>query len=171
MLQGNFLHANPHDPEGVVSSILQPWVTQTGLRHQGVLMSAMRGCDTAPRHDPSKLVQRLLRGAVLESHCGRAAKSVSYIVVEPDVTVWWKAVNAFVRSWDHYPNHYVIHFIHAVEIIGFYGPKESPVFCNRWRILYCKAVYLLHFNPETKEQLDNRLNADEAEFTRLQQER
>lgn len=31
-------------------SIIQPWVENIGLRHQGVLVSAMRGCDTAPRH-------------------------------------------------------------------------------------------------------------------------
>ena len=37
---------------------------ELGLRHQGVLISAMRGCDTAPRSDPSKVIQRILRGAV-----------------------------------------------------------------------------------------------------------
>jgi hypothetical protein len=69
-------------------SILQSWVEKLGLRHQGVLVSAMRGCDLAPRHDPSKLAQRLLRGAVLEPHCGRVVKPVSYIVVEPDEIKW-----------------------------------------------------------------------------------
>ena len=148
--------------------ILQPWVETLGLRHQGVLVSAMRGCDIAPRHDPSKLMQRLLRGAVLEPHCGRAVKPVSYIVVEPDPKLWWQTVDAFSGSWDHYPNHYIVHVIHAAEIIGYYGPTDAPVFATRWRDFYFRAVHILHMNPETREQLDTRLNADEEAFGKLQ---
>jgi hypothetical protein len=63
----------------------------------------------------------------------------------------------------------VVHFIHAVEIIGYYGPFEQPVWSERWTALYEKATHILHFNPESKEQLDKRLNADEEAFGRLQQ--
>lgn len=96
-------------------SIIQAWVENIGLRHQDVLISAMRGCDTAPRYDPSKLVQRLLRGAVLEPHCGRTGKPMTCIMVEPDHDKWWEIAYPFLRSWDHYPNHYVMHFIHAAD--------------------------------------------------------
>jgi hypothetical protein len=149
-------------------SILQPWVEELGLRHQGVLVSAMRGCDLAPRHDPSKLAQRLLRGAVLEPHCGRMVKPVSYIVVEPDEKKWHDTMNAFVSSWDHYPNHYVMHFIQAAEIIGYSAPLFAPCFAERWKYLYEQCANILHLNAETKEQLDHRLNADEEAFGRMQ---
>lgn len=151
-----------------MTSILQPWIERLGLRHQGVLVSAMRGCDLAPRHDPSKLAQRLLRGAVLEPHCGRFVKPVSYIVIEPDIKIWRDTMDAFISSWDHYPNHYVMHFIQAVEIIGYHGPVMSPVFADRWFQLYIKTANILHLNPESKEQLDQRLNADEQAFGELQ---
>lgn len=149
-------------------SILQAWVEALGLRHQGAIVSAIRGCDVAPRHDPSKLAQRLLRGAVLEPHCGRAVKPVSYIVIEPDQRKWQETMNAFNGSWDHYPNHYVVHFVHAAEIIGYYGPADAPVFAERWLEFYYRAVHILHFNPETRTQLDDRLNADEQAFGQLQ---
>ena len=44
-----------------MAGIMQEWTQIIGMRHQGVLVSAMRGCDLAPRHDPSKFAQRLLR--------------------------------------------------------------------------------------------------------------
>jgi hypothetical protein len=151
--------------------ILLPWVEQLGLRHQGVLVSAMRGCDTAPRHDPSKLVQRLLRGAVLTPHIGKYGNPKTYIQIEPNEEKWWEALNGFLRNWDHYPNHYVIHFVHATEIIGYHGPVDSPVFSNRWERVYLASVHALHMQPETKEQLDARLNANEEEFFAQQEYR
>jgi hypothetical protein len=150
-------------------TVMQPWTWEIGLRHQGVLVSAMRGCDLAPRHDPSKVAQRLLRGAVLTPHCGRFANPKTYIAVEPDETKWWEHVKTFITSWDHYPNHYVVHFIHAVEIVGYLGPPIDPVYSDRWRALYYSACKILHLNPETPLQLDERLNADEATFYARQQ--
>jgi hypothetical protein len=151
------------------NSILQPWVESLGLRHQGVIVSAMRGCDNAERDDASKKIQRLLRGAVLESHCGRSVKPASYIMTEPDANAWQAMVKPFIDSHDHYPNHYVLHFLHACEIIGYHGPRDEPVYSDRWRGVYFTLCYKFHINPETKEQLDQRLNADEIEFARLQQ--
>lgn len=149
-------------------SILQDWVTELGLRHQGVLMSAMRGCDLAPRHDPSKIAQRILRGAVLIPHAGRFANPASYITFERDELKWWAMISPFLESWDHYPNHYVVHFIHAAEIIGYYGPADYPVYAPRWEKVYLNACHKLHLNPESREQLDDRLNADEEKFKERQ---
>lgn len=154
-----------------MKSVLQDWVMELGLRHQGVLLAAVgRGCDTAIRHDPSKLAQRLLRGSLLNAHSGREVKPVSYIVVETDEAIWNATMLAFVNSWDHYPNHYVVHFVHACEIIGYYGPKDDPVWRYRWRSLYERICRVLHVNPETKLQLDERLNADEVAFGKMQVE-
>lgn len=149
-------------------SIMQPWTMEIGLRHQGVLVSAMRGCDMAPRHDPSKLAQRVMRGAVLEPHCGRFANPASYITIMPHETSWKEAMTPFLESWDHYPNHYVMHFVHATEIIGFCGPEGDPVYRDRWQWFYFNACHKLHLNPETPLQLDARLNADEELFRQRQ---
>jgi hypothetical protein len=154
-----------------VTSILQPWVENLGLRHQGVLMSAMRGCDVAPRHDPSKLIQRLLRAAVLVPHTGKYGNPKTYITIEPVENYWWGTANDFLRNWGHYSKHYVMHFIRATEIIGYHGPDELPVVAYRWKDFYMKSVNVFHLQPETKEQLDTRLNADEDTFYAQQENR
>ena len=152
-------------------SVLQDWVMNLGLRHQGVLVSAMRGCDVAPRHDPSKIIQRLLRGSILIPHVGKYGNPKTYMCIEDDVNKWWEYANAFLRNWDHYPNHYLIHFIHATEIIGYKGPINSPTFSDRWKMFYWQSCQALHFTPETEEHLDNRLNANEEEFFAQQSNR
>src|SRR5216684_3881669 len=136
-----------------MNSVLQEWVMELGLRHQGVLVSAMRGCDTAPRHDPSKLIQRILRGAVLVPHIGKYGNPKTYIQVEPDEFKWWAIAKEFLRNWDHYPNHYVVHFILATEIIGYHGHLFFPVFSERWLKFYELSCHAFHLNPESKEQL------------------
>lgn len=150
-------------------SIMQPWTTEIGLRHQGVLVSAMRGCDDAIRHDQSKMAQRLLRGAILIPHAGRNVRPAAYIVIEPNEELWFETMHKFSASWDHYPNHYVMHFIHAAEIIGYFGPAAEPVFAARWHKWYETACHILHVNPETPAQLSARLDADEETFKRLQE--
>lgn len=149
-------------------SVLREWVNGLGLRHQGVLMSAVRGCDIAPRHDPSKIAQRLLRGAFLIPHAGRFANPRTYIQYEEDETKWKDIMKAFMGNWDHYPNHYIVHFLHAAEIIGYHAPNDSPIYSERWLDFYRACCVTLHLNPETKEQLDGRLNADDETFMRRQ---
>jgi len=150
-------------------SIWQPWAQEIGLRHQGVLIAGVgRGCDIAIRHDPSKVSQRLLRGAVLVPHCGRFANPKTYIWQERDAGKWWAGLVPFMNSWDHYPNHYVVHFVHAAEVIGYCGPDEFPVFSSRWKEFYERACKTLHVNPEMADQLNARLDADEEEFYKNQ---
>lgn len=151
-----------------MTSIFLEWTTKIGLRHQGVLVSAMRGCDTAPRHDPSKLAQRILRASVLMPHAGRLVNPASYITQEPDNEKWWDAVNPFLYSWDHYPNHYVWHFIHAAEVIGYLAPDEHPIHASRWRRFYFAACAKQHVAPESEREMNKRLNADEELFKERQ---
>ena len=151
-----------------MTSILQPWVMELGLRHQGVIVSAMRGCDNAERNDNSKALQRLLRGAVLVPHCGRFVQPDSYIIYEPDHGAWWRLAKSFLENHDHYPNHYVLHFTHTTQVIGYHGPLEHPVYSDRWNAFYHAIVHKFHLNPETKQQMDARLNADGEAFNRMQ---
>jgi hypothetical protein len=45
---------------------------------------------------------------------------------------------------------------------------EEPVYSLRWQDWYKQACLIMHVNPETKEQLDHRLNADEKAFAEMQ---
>lgn len=167
-----------------MKSVLQDWVMRLGLRHQGVLLTAVRGCDTAPKNDPSKDLTRVYRAMVLNSHCGDAVKAATFIEL-PDYKEVERRMNAFRKNLDHYPHHYIMHFMHAAQIIGYkrisdsmrqeawlagvphenFGRHEKM-----WLDLYLKMCKGLHVNPETEEQMDRRLNADEETFAKIDKE-
>lgn len=168
-------------PTPASRSVLQDWVLTLGLRHQGVLLTAVRGCDTAPKNDPSKLFTRMLRGAFLNCHCGDAAKAATFIespwtelslqeslaLEQPrrSLNVLHQRFTAFRKDWEHYPHHYCGHIKHAIEIIGYKHPDlELRKMFRDFYFLLCRG---LHVNPETEQQLDERLNADEAQFAVL----
>ncbi len=143
-------------------SILKPWVCELGLRHQGVLIAGVRGCDTAPKNDPSKLLARNIREAILIPHCGDSAKAVSFIEKSDDAALR-ERMTAFAKNLDHYPHHYVMHVIHVVGIIAYNMPWDDPQ-QSLWNSFYLNLCKGLHMNAETKEQIDARLNKDESSF-------
>lgn len=148
-------------------SILQDWVQELGLRHQGVLLCAIRGCDTLPKGDASKMFVRSYRCLILNAFVRDHKKSVSFFESVDRVTLV-KRFEAFRRDLDHYPHHYVMHLMHAIEIIGYHYPDEEER--QVWHAFYLALCKGLHVNPETKEQLDRRLGADEASFGLLDKE-
>lgn len=145
----------------VENSILKVWVMRLGRRHQGVLLTAVRGCDTAPKDDTSKAFTRCYRGVVLNAHCGDAAKAQSFMesISAADEA---ERFNKFRRNLDHYPHHFVMHFIHAIEIVGYKHPDLETR--DRWHSYYLRLCNGLHVRTETEGQLDVRLNADEDTF-------
>lgn len=148
-----------------MKSVLQDWVQDLGLRHQGVLLTAVRGCDTSPRDDPSKLLTRCFRDAILNAHCGDARKSASFIERVPH-EVLLKRMNDVVRDHDALPHHYLMHLVHAAEILGYKHPDDFTR--AAWNSFYVSMTNKLHMAPETEAELDRRLDADEATFAARQ---
>jgi hypothetical protein len=144
-------------------SIIQDWVAELGLRHQGVLVASVRGCDDAPKDDPSKLFTRCYRSVILNAHCVDPSKTATFIQVMSPADEE-RRFHAFRKNLDHYPHHYVMHLTHAIEIVGYKHPDGNVQ--QRWKGYYLQLCRGLHVNPETHEQLDDRLNADETTFGR-----
>lgn len=142
-------------------SIIQPWVTYLGLRIQGVLITAIRGCDGEIKEDVSKPIQRELRGLVLVPFDKRELHYAKGFMVAFPSHVATSAFESFRRSVDHYPVHYLFHLLHAMEIVGYCHPQANvrEVYVDRYR----QIVQKLHLNPETKEQLFARLSEDRIE--------
>lgn len=138
---------------------------ELGLRHQGVLISSVRGCDTAERHDASKMLSRCLRAEILNAHVGDAKKSKSFIE-KVEIGEMRERMKAFLNALDHYPIHFVMHFIHAAEIVGYCHPNLDHQLV--WKDFYEAACRRLHVNPETLGELNARLNAAEEEFAAAQ---
>jgi hypothetical protein len=133
-----------------VVSVVQGWLAECTLKQQTVLLSALRGCDGKYKEDYSKPFTRKLRSVLLKNAGGlqTPGKFMADFVGEEELT-------KFVSNLDHYPMHWLMHFTHAVEIVGFKHPvPEIQIFWFRLYIEICKA---LHLNPETEDQLDKRL--------------
>ena len=127
-------------------SVVQPWLAYCSLKQQTVVLVALRGCDGLPKEDPSKKLVRVLRATVLLN----ADSSTEFMVGfnHSEVTRMTGAI-------DHYPVHWLTHFMHAAEIIGYKHPvAEVKAY---WSDAYRSLVTALHLNVETEEELDDRL--------------
>lgn len=148
-------------------NIVQTWVSELGLRYQDVLVSAVRGCDTAPKHDASKDLARCFRAEILNTHVNDPKLSKSFIEKVHNETVAVR-MSAFIKNWDHYPMHYVMHFIHAGEVLGYFHPDRLRR--ALWFKFYEKCCHKLHVNVESIEMLRKRLESDEDTFYASQDE-
>jgi hypothetical protein len=145
-------------------SVLQDWVQQLGLRHQGSLLTAVRGCDVVEKLHPTKALARCFREAILNPHCGDARKAATFIE-KVDYDELERRMENFRKNYEQLPLHYVMHVLHAAEIVAYKHPSAEVR--QSWSWFYHRTVRSLHLNPETEEQLDARLNADEQTFAKL----
>lgn len=148
-----------------VKSILQDWVMLLGLRHQGVLMAAVRGCDTLPKEHNAKDLARAYRCAVLNAHVGDPRKAKTFITFfeEEEFEI---IADLFCAAHDELPHHYIMHIVHAAQVVGYYHPDEFEM--RRWRRFYNRMCHKFHMFPEAKLEMDERLNASEADFKAVQ---
>lgn len=128
--------------------VTQEWLVHLTLKQQTVVLSAIRGCDGVPKDDLSKPFVRALRSIVLKN-----AVDGPCLFMESEISN--SDIEKFVKALDHYPMHWLMHFIHAVECIG-YGHTE-PVTRIWWKQLYRRLCDALHVNAETLEEWDYRL--------------
>jgi hypothetical protein len=157
--------AAPELPDRAPESVLVDWVMRLGLRLQGVLVSAIRGCDTVQRHDNSKVLARIYRSEILRSHSGDAKKSKSFILAA-NIPTTVDYMQKFLNDNDHLPQHYVMHFLHAAEILGYYHP--DPERRDMWNSFYLVACRKYHLRPEPAVELIDRLEKDEETFHKAQ---
>jgi hypothetical protein len=147
--------------------VLQDWVIGLGLRYQGVLLTVIRGCDTISKENPCKYLARAIRGLILNTHCADPRKSVSFIEsVEHEVLE--ARYRAVLTDYDAYPMHYLLHLIHATEILGYHHPDPNMRgVCYQAYKSFCRKF---HMGMETQYGLQQRLEADEEAFGQLQRE-
>ncbi len=132
------------------SLVVQSWLSSLSWKMQTVLLSALRGCDGKHKEDASKPFTRKYRSVILHNAGGvqTESKFMADFVSEADLI-------RFCSNLDHYPMHWLVHFTHAVEIVGYYHPdREIKEF---WFGVYKNIVDALHFNVESRAQLNWRL--------------
>jgi hypothetical protein len=144
-----------------MQSVLQDWVMQMGLRHQACLLSIVRGCDSVGKEDVTKHLVRQIRGLFMVPHCGDINKSKTFMDVY-DSNLFIEHFNKFAKNMDLYPFHYVMHLLHSIQIIGEYHPDDR--IADHFRLYYRSLCRKMHVKPESKHDLDYRLNVDEDNF-------
>lgn len=117
------------------TSVLQEWVAGLGLRHQGVLMSCIRGCDNVPKEDATKLLARCLRAVVLRSFDEKPTSFIEHVGFD-ELRLRMVAV---LKNHDHYPVHYLLHLMHGAEIIGC-QPRSAD--CRYAQLDHAMVPYL-----------------------------
>lgn len=143
------------------NSVLKNWVMALPRREQGVLLSAMRGCDLTPKpyypadSGPERELVAYLRWVVLNPADNR----------EVDIP------GAFMRSkppenwkpsqFGHYPLHWFAHLMHAFQVVSVRHPEvEHQSYASD---IYTRMVGSLHLNEELSHQMITRLSEDRFE--------
>lgn len=131
-----------------MNSVVQDWISNSNmtLKMQTVLLLALRGCDGVQKEDISKKFVRTFRSVILKDAGG------GQFMVN-DVTP--QDLYDFSKSLDHYPMHWLIHFIHAIQLVGIFHPDNE---IRMWfDSMYVKLVEALHFKPEDIDSTERRL--------------
>lgn len=144
-------------------SVVRPWVSELPLRMQAVLLLAMRGPDGVKKENLAKQIVRELRFVVLNPALPKTdgTKIDEFMGTQTGHLSLEKAM-IFAQEHDEYPHHWLMHLVHAAEIVGQYHPDtEVQTF---WWCLYQCMTRALHLNPEDLLQLEARLGPSKWEL-------
>ncbi len=129
--------------------VIKEWTWALSWKQQAVMLTALRGCDMVDKEDPAKPFCRRLRRAIIEN--GGSDDNCEFM--RNDLTI--SDILPFTKRVDRYPVHFILHLIHAAEVIGFNHPDK--VEAEFWLTFYHSMVHIFNMYPETKEQNDLRL--------------
>lgn len=149
-------------------SVLQDWVMELPLREQGTLVTAVRGCDTAPKFpvpaDEHYMVENG-RANGTERHltaflrwCFMNPADVREVDVPGSFFMSTPPTDWRASEFGHFPQHWYAHIMHGFEVIGYRHP--DPHVRATAYVIYNKFVRNLHLNPERQEEFEERLSED-----------
>ena len=137
-------------------SVIRDWAQQESLAIQGVLCTAVRGPDGMPKHDPAKPLVRALRYTFMNNaHDPGAKEDDDFMGDFTGLPLPRNAADEYFSNHDQDPHHWLMHFIHASEIIGYKHPDLEVR--EYWRRFYFRACQSFHMAPETSGQMAARL--------------
>lgn len=156
-------------------NVVQEWVCGLSMMQQTVLLSAIRGCDGISKFHKCKPIAKWYRRCILQSafdrrvltdplapgggsFTGPIASSVGIAedrIYDFRCSMLQQIADNFLDSRDELPLHYVTHFMHACEVLGYKHPDEA--IREYWLEVYERLAKAFHLWPETEEQMDKRL--------------
>jgi len=133
--------------------VLRDWVIEQPLAIQGTLVTGIRGPDGAPKYCPAKELVQAYRWTVMNNaHAKEHAGSFmgDWTGIPSD-----EALRAFLKDHDSYSHHWMMHFIHCAEIVGYLHPDN--MIRAWWSLFYESMCDAFHMGIETKDQMMRRL--------------
>lgn len=127
-----------------MQSVLQDWVMELSLREQGTLLTAVRGCDLVPKYpldSAERIITSCIRGAFMVPADEREVDAEIGCFMSAKIPQFkWSALG-------HYPQHWISHILHAIEVLGWQHPDTKVR--AKWHCIYLDGCKSLHVSPET----------------------
>lgn len=144
--------------------VFQDWLFDLTMQQQSVLVLGCRGPDGIAKFHATKEVVARYRATVLKAaYFGRPMRvdegdDTTFMSLRhfSDDANWGALVRSFFDHVDSIPHHYYLHLAHGAQIAGYKHPEG--IFRRRWRDFYLRCCYDMHLNPESEEQMDERLS-------------
>jgi len=141
-----------------IESVVHDWIAELPFTQQAVLMLTLRGPDGLPKVCSTKALLFYIRGVVLKP-AYPGLENVGEYIPDSFMRIDFENFDAtsaqYFNSVDEYPHHFIMHLVHAAEIIGYNHPNEF--WAGKFLHFYKYACKSLHMTPETKEELFKRL--------------
>ncbi len=150
------------------------------MMQQTVILTAIRGPDGLPKYGSVKMLLRWYRrcvllsamdGKVLENPYDNNGGSFTGPSFKPHQALdqGWETtmdeiVSEYLRTLDAIPHHFQMHFMHAVEILGYKHPDERVR--GWWNRVYHRLVNDMHCHVESQSEMDERLGDDRSGWLR-----
>jgi hypothetical protein len=136
-------------------SVLHSWVHLLKFQMQALLLTAMRGPDENNKYNAAKAIIRYLRGVVIKPAGNWKGKNDNDFMWG-EYSLFNNYASTFWQDHDEYPHHFIMHLVHCAEVVGYKHPDKATA--SYWQDFYINACMSFHMNPESEEELDNRLN-------------
>lgn len=135
-------------------AVIHDWVCELPFMQQALLMTAMRGPDGCSKYNSAKIMVQYLRGVVLKPAEDIKGNEDTFMWV--DFEHFEEHFKVFFKDTDGYPMHFLMHLIHAAEVVGYNHPEVRIK--ELWFRFYIKSCKSFHMNIESKEQMDKRMS-------------
>ena len=132
---------------------LHNWIAPLPFTQQAVLFLCLRGADGMSKQTLSKAVLRYFRGAIIKPAYPDFGRCDNFMSVQFE---YFEGITkSFLRDHDDVPHHFLIHLIHAAEIIGYkHSDYEVCLVFQKFYTAFCESF---HMKPETEWEMDERL--------------
>jgi hypothetical protein len=136
-------------------SVVKEWISELPFTQQALLMLSLRGPDGVEKYSGAKFILYFIRDVILKAAYPYDGKFEKGGFMRSDYENFSTVADAFFDDLDAYPMHFLMHFIHAAEVIGYHHPDDK--IRNHWFNFYCFACECLHMKPENQYELNQRL--------------